>query len=126
VDGGGDGLPVITSVTAELTGGGTGRTPVPSATTTTALPTVTASPTATATPTIPPPPATATPPPPTPTTAGPPANAANSGSWTLTFEVTFNNCPFGVFVGGTVEEAYEFYEAVGEDDYLEPGEAVDA
>jgi hypothetical protein len=124
--GGGGGDPtVFASTTAEPTRRGPGRTtPVPSATTTATGPTATAT---QAPPTPTPPLPTPTPPPPPPTpTAGPPTNAANTGSWTLTLTVSFNNCPFGQFVGSQIEETYEFYEAVADDTYMEPGEAIDA
>jgi len=91
------------------------ETPTPQPT---AVPTRLTLPTATSTS---PPSATAT-----PTSPVIPVLRANTGTWTLTMEVTFNNCPFGQVVGGAVEEAYEFYEANGGNDYMEPGEPIDA
>ncbi|MDZ7728171.1 MAG: serine/threonine-protein kinase [Dehalococcoidia bacterium] len=70
-------------------------------------------------------PPTATPVPPTATPSGPPPSSIAPGQWDYSFVVTYNDCPFGVSPGGTVNESYTFVEAGNGDGYVSHGEAVE-
>lgn len=69
--------------------------------------------------------ATSAPPTATPTTPVISTLSANTGTWTMSLTVSFNNCPFGQIVGGAIEEEYEFYEATASNDLMDPGELID-